>query len=68
MALDWISRACFDLIRQTNLVYNACWESSSLNGLAGCLIFRSLASRTIGFWAERRTTLRDGAIDSVVAL
>jgi hypothetical protein len=33
MALDWISRACFDLIRQTNLVYNTCWESRS-NGPA----------------------------------
>jgi S-adenosylmethionine-diacylglycerol 3-amino-3-carboxypropyl transferase len=34
MALDWISRACFDVIRRSNLVYNACWEDPRVDRIA----------------------------------
>jgi S-adenosylmethionine-diacylglycerol 3-amino-3-carboxypropyl transferase len=34
MALDWISRTCFDVIHQTNLVYNACWEDPRVDRAA----------------------------------
>src|SRR5579872_6889811 len=34
MAIEWISRACFDLIHRTNLVYNTCWEDPRVDRIA----------------------------------
>jgi S-adenosylmethionine-diacylglycerol 3-amino-3-carboxypropyl transferase len=34
MAIDWISRACFDVIHRNNLVYNACWEDPRVDRIA----------------------------------
>jgi len=34
MAIEWISRACFDLIHRTNLVYTTCWEDPRVDRIA----------------------------------
>lgn len=34
MALEWISRTCFDVVHRTNLVYNACWEDPRVDRVA----------------------------------
>ena len=34
MAIDWISRACFDVVHRNNLVYNTCWEDPRVDRVA----------------------------------
>ena len=34
MAIEWVSRACFDVVHRTNLVYNACWEDPRVDRVA----------------------------------
>jgi len=34
MAIEWVSRACVDVVHRTNLVYNACWEDPRVDRVA----------------------------------
>ena len=34
MAIEWISRTCFDVVHRTNLVYNTCWEDPRVDRVA----------------------------------